>query len=49
MIRLFASDIDGTMLADNSTELDPIYFKTIREMKDSGAMLLVLGLFGIQP
>ena len=41
MIRLFASDIDGTMLADNSTELDPIYFKTIREMKDREILFCV--------
>lgn len=41
MIKLFASDIDGTMMPDNRTELDPEYFEKIRAMKEKGILFCV--------
>lgn len=36
MIRLIASDIDGTLVKDGSHEIDPAYYDVIRELKEAG-------------
>ena len=36
MIKLIASDLDGTMLPDGTQELDPGYYTLIREMHEAG-------------
>ena len=41
MIKLFASDIDGTMMEDDGSELDPRYFEAIKKMKERGILFCV--------
>ena len=36
MIKLIASDIDGTLLPEGTSDLNPEYFKAIRELKKKG-------------
>ena len=38
MIRLVASDIDGTLLQGGSTEIDPAVFEQIRRLSDMGVL-----------
>lgn len=38
MIKLFASDIDGTLMPDNGTEIDPKFMERIRELKKKGIL-----------
>ena len=38
MIRLIASDIDGTLVKEGSHEIDPAYFDMIRELKEAGIL-----------
>ena len=36
MIKLIASDIDGTLVKEGSHEIDPAYYDVIRELKEAG-------------
>ena len=36
MIRLIASDIDGTLVPEGSHVIDPAYYDVIRELKAEG-------------
>ena len=36
MIKLIASDLDGTLLQNGAQELDPIIFDQIRTLKENG-------------
>ena len=36
MIKLIASDIDGTLVKEGSHEISPEYFEVIEELKDVG-------------
>ncbi len=36
MIRLIASDIDGTLVPDSAAYIDPGYFDAVRELKEKG-------------
>ena len=36
MIKLIASDLDGTLLQNGAQELDPLIFDQIRELKEMG-------------
>lgn len=38
MIRLIASDIDGTLLHGEQTEIDPIIFQEIRRLREKGIL-----------
>ncbi len=38
MIKLVISDIDGTLLSEGTTQLDPELFEIIRELKARGVM-----------
>lgn len=41
MIKLIASDIDGTLLKDGAQELDPELFDVISKLKEKGFALLL--------
>ena len=41
MIRLIASDIDGTLVPDSSDHIDPVYYDLIRDLKDMGVYFCV--------
>ena len=41
MIRLIASDIDGTLVPDSSDHIDPAYYDLIRELKKKGIWFCV--------
>ena len=41
MIKLIASDIDGTLVAEGSHEISPEYFKVIKDLKDVGITFCV--------
>ena len=41
MIRLIASDIDGTLVPDSSDHIDPVYYDLIRELKKRGVYFCV--------
>ena len=36
MIKLIASDIDGTLVREGAHEIDPAYYDVIRELKEAG-------------
>ncbi len=41
MIRLIASDIDGTLVPDSSHYIDPVYYDLIRKLKEKGIYFCV--------
>jgi Cof subfamily protein (haloacid dehalogenase superfamily) len=41
MIKLFATDIDGTLMPDTGTDINPACFRLIRELKDVGILFCV--------
>lgn len=38
MIRLIASDIDGTLLHNGAAEIDPVIFEEIHRLKQKGIL-----------
>ena len=38
MIKLIATDVDGTLLKDGTMQLDPEYFTVIRQLVDQGIL-----------
>ena len=45
MIKLIASDIDGTLVKEGSHEISPEYFEVIEELKDVGIRFCGTRLF----
>ena len=41
MIRLIVTDMDGTLLHDHATSVNPQYFEAIREMKKRNILFCV--------
>ena len=40
MIKLIATDIDGTLVADGTLDLNPEYYDVIKELKRRGTIVL---------
>lgn len=40
MIKLYVSDVDGTLVKDGSTECDPEYIRLIAKLKEQGVMFV---------
>lgn len=36
MIKLIASDIDGTLVPESTAKLDPLFYETVRKLKEKG-------------
>ena len=45
MIKLIASDIDGTLVPEGTTSIDPEFYEIIRKLKKKG--ILFAGAVGI--
>ena len=41
MIKLIATDIDGTLLADGTLEINPEYYDVIKELRSRGAKRVI--------
>ncbi|MDD6212016.1 MAG: HAD family hydrolase [Clostridiales bacterium] len=41
MIRLIATDVDGTLVPESSNQLDPAYFEAIRQLTQAGIFVVV--------
>lgn len=41
MIKLIATDVDGTLLKDGTMQLDPEYFTVIRQLVDQGILFVI--------
>ena len=42
MIKLIATDIDGTLVADGTLDLNPEYYDVIKELKRRGTIVLAV-------
>ena len=40
MIKLIATDIDGTLLADGTLEINPEYYDVIKELRSRGVRVI---------
>ena len=46
MIQYIASDLDGTLLQNNASKLNPVIFEQIRKLKEKG-ILFIAGCFSV--